>query len=124
MHKQSRQNIANCTRKGLPMSKKINKERAILNLRQEAHKRVVKDEVMKFRLEAETLERLLILAKKSNKPVGTLVREWVVEKLDESESRRKETPEITAISIIASSLAEHGLLHNDQIGRINQLLTG
>lgn len=106
------------------MSKKINKERAILNLRQEAHKRVVKDEVMKFRLEAETLERLLILAKKSNKPAGTLVREWVVEKLDESESRRKETPEITAISIIASSLAEHGLLHNDQIGRINQLLTG
>ena len=106
------------------MNKKINKERAILNLRQEAHKRVVKDEVMKFRLEAETLERLLALASKLNRPAGTLVREWVVEKLDEADSGKKWTPEITAISIIASSLAEQGLLHDDQIGRINQLLSG
>jgi hypothetical protein len=55
------------------MSKKIDKRRAVANLRSEAQKRVVKDEVLRFRLEGKTLERLLKLAKKRDKPVGTLV---------------------------------------------------
>ncbi|HEY9870606.1 MAG TPA: hypothetical protein V6D08_15680 [Candidatus Obscuribacterales bacterium] len=105
------------------MSKRIIREDAILNLRQEAQRRVIKDEVMKFRLEAATLERLLRLAQQLNKPAGTLVREWVVEKLDQIETGRTEPPEVTAISIIADSLAERGLLRDEQIDRIRQLLS-
>lgn len=103
------------------MNKKINREVAIAKLRKEAQERIVKNEVMKFRLESETLERLLLLAKKLNKPAGTLVREWVIEKLSD-EAGQQETPEVMAISIIANSLAEQGLLHNDQICRIRAIL--
>ncbi len=104
------------------MNKKIDRERAISNLRKEAQERVIKDEVMKFRLEAETLKHLLVLAKKLKKPAGTLVREWVVEELNQAERGSKQSPEVIAISMIATSLAEHGLLHDDQVGRIHQLL--
>jgi hypothetical protein len=104
------------------MSKRIDRKQAVLNLRKEAEERVLKDEVMKFRLEAETLERLLLMAKKLNKPAGTLVREWVIEKLDSGENQREELPAIMAISMIANSLAKRGLLPKSQIGRIRQLL--
>ena len=104
------------------MSKKIDRDRAISNLRQEAQNRAIKNEVMKFRLESETLERLLILSQKCNKPVGTLVREWVIEKLDQAENQHTNNAEIKAISIIASSLADRGLLHKDEISRIQQIL--
>ena len=104
------------------MSRKVDKSRAISNLRQEAQRRVIKDEVMKFRLESETLERLLTLSQRLNKPAGTLVRDWVIEKLNRIESEPKETPGIAAISIIADSLAKRGLLQDDQVSRIHQLL--
>ena len=38
---------------------------------------------MRFRLESETLQKLLELSKKTKKPAGTLVREWVIEKLEQ-----------------------------------------
>jgi hypothetical protein len=104
------------------MSKKIDREHAIQSLGMEAHRRVIKAEVMKFRLEAETLDRLLKLAAKLKKPAGTLVREWVIEKLEQSEREPKDSPETTAISIIASSLAERGLLRTGDVRRINRLL--
>ena len=97
-------------KKGLPAPKKFNRDRAILNLGIEAHRRVLKAEVMKFRLEAETLDRLLKFAAKCNKPAGTLVREWVIEKLDQEERGNSHSPVVMAISIITSSLAERGLL--------------
>lgn len=108
--------------KAPPMSKKIDRQQSIVNLRQEAQRRVLKNEVMKFRLESETLERLLLLAKKLDKPAGTLVREWVVERLDQLEGVCKSTPEFEAISIIANTLAQRGLLSAEKISRINKLL--
>ena len=104
------------------MNKKIDREKAIANLREEAHCQVLKNEVMRFRLEAENLDRLLKFAKKINKPVGTLVREWVIEKLDHAERKPKQSPQIKALSIITTSLAQQGLLKADQVGRINKLL--
>ncbi len=104
------------------MQRKIDKAQAILNLRQEAHKRVLKDEVMKFRLEARTLEQLLSLSQKLNKPAGANVREWVIEKLSEQKQERTGSPAVMAISIIATSLAKRGILHDDQIANIQQLL--
>ncbi len=105
------------------MSNKINRERAIANLREEAQRQIIKSEIMRFRLEEETFARLLNFAAKIKKPVGTLVREWVVEKLDQAESKPKESPQTKAINIITTSLAERGLLKANQVGRINKLLT-
>jgi hypothetical protein len=104
------------------MNKEIDREKAIANLREEAQRRVIKNEIMRFRLEAQTFERLLKFAKKINKPVGTLVREWVVEKLDQAESKNKQSPQIKAISIITTTLAERGVLKADQVVHINKLL--
>ena len=104
------------------MSKNIDKEKAIANLRPEAQNRLIKNEIMRFRLESETFERLLKYARKINKPVGTLVREWVVEKLNQLESKPKQSPQIKAINIITTSLAEQGLLETKEVGRINKLL--
>ena len=61
------------------MNKNFDRERAIKKLGEEAHRRVLKNEVMKFRFEAHNLDRLLKLANKLNRPAGTLVREWVIE---------------------------------------------
>jgi hypothetical protein len=102
--------------------KKIDKQRAILNLRKEAQERLLKSETMKFRLDAETLKRLLVLAKKLNKPAGTLVREWVIEKVSQVENGYKESPETAAINIIVSSLSKRGLLQQNQISHIQELL--
>ena len=104
------------------MAKKIDRQRAILNLRQEAEKRVIKDEVMKFRLESSVLQRLLRASKQLNKPVGALVREWVVERLTQIENQNYQSPEVTSISIIATTLAEHGLLPDKQVSQIQKLL--
>jgi hypothetical protein len=106
------------------MNKKINVEKALQNLGLEAHKRVLKDEVLKFRLESDTLDRLLKLAYKLNTPVGTLVRSWIIERLDDEEKDQRETPEIAAIGIIASSLAEQGILPDDEMARIHKILSG
>ena len=104
-------------------SAKIDKERAIANLGAEAHRRVIKSEVMRFRLEEEAFDRLLKYAAKIKKPAGTLVREWVLERLDQAENKSKKSPQIKAISIITDSLAQKGLLKAEQVGRINKLLT-
>ena len=110
------------TRTRSPVEKKFDLDRAMLNLGLEAHRRVVKTEVMKFRLEAKNLERLLTVAYQCNKPVGTLVREWVIEKLDEAEHSINPSAEKTAIGIIADSLAERGLLPDAEFAQIQQLL--
>jgi hypothetical protein len=102
--------------------KKIDRQKAILSLRKEAEERVIKDEVMRFRLESETLQKLLELSKKTKKPAGTLVREWVIEKLEQLQGEQ-ESPEGMAITIIATSLAERGILKADQVSKIQKLLT-
>ncbi len=100
---------------------KIDRQKAIRGLREEAEARVVKDEVMRFRLDSDTLKRLLHLAKKLNKPAGSLVREWVIERLEQAELGAEQTPEFLAINIIASSLAAQGILRDEQICEIQQL---
>jgi hypothetical protein len=101
---------------------KIEKEKAIADLRHAAQERIIKSEMMRFRLEEPTYRRLLSTAMKLKKRSSTLVREWVVEKLDEIERNGSATPGITAIGILTDSLAEQGLLKNAQVRRIQKLL--
>lgn len=106
------------------MKKKIDRERAIYNLGVEAQRQLLKSEVMRFRLEEPTFKRLLMTAGRLKKMPSTLVREWVVEKLNQVEEQGTESPESLAISIIADSLAKRGLLKDAQVEKIKLLLNG
>jgi hypothetical protein len=47
-----------------------------------AHKRVIKDGTIQFRLDAENMERLLTLADKKRTGAGVLARMWVLDRLN------------------------------------------
>ncbi len=51
-------------------------------MQQEALKSVAKREQLNIRMDEENIYRLYEFAKLKGKPVGTLVREWIVERLD------------------------------------------
>lgn len=51
-------------------------------LKKIVHAEIIKREVMQFRLEPENIEKLYRIAAQKRKPVGTLVREWIVERIN------------------------------------------
>lgn len=51
-------------------------------LKKIVHAEMIKREVMQFRLEPENIEKLYRIAAQKRKPVGTLVREWIVERIN------------------------------------------
>jgi hypothetical protein len=56
----------------------------------EALESVAKSEQFNFRMDADTIKRLYAVAAEQRKPVGALVREWVLEKIE----GRQQTPTI------------------------------
>ncbi len=52
-------------------------------IRKEATTRVNKDALVQFRIEPEIMDRLYEEANKLGLPVGTMVRMWVMERLNE-----------------------------------------
>jgi hypothetical protein len=66
------------------MTKKMTKkelQQRMIKLKADARAQVVKTEVMHFRLDADSIGKLYVTAGEKGKPVGTLVREWVLERL-------------------------------------------
>lgn len=59
------------------------KAKKIEKIRNEATSRVNKESLVQFRLEPEILDRLYEEANKLGLPVGTMVRMWVMERLNE-----------------------------------------
>jgi hypothetical protein len=57
-------------------------ERRGRRLQQKALKSVAKTEQLNLRMDEANIYRLYTLAKNKRKPVGTMVREWIVERLD------------------------------------------
>ena len=54
-------------------------------MQEEARKSINKSEQLNLRIDEESLSRLYAFAAKCGKPVGTLVREWTIERLDAEE---------------------------------------
>jgi hypothetical protein len=52
-----------------------------------AHQRVVKDAMIQFRLDQESMERLLKVADEERTGVGVVCRNWVLDRLQNKESR-------------------------------------
>lgn len=59
------------------------KSKKIEKIRKEATSRVNKQPLVQFRLEPEIMDRLYEEANKLGLPVGTMVRMWVMERLNE-----------------------------------------
>jgi antitoxin component of RelBE/YafQ-DinJ toxin-antitoxin module len=57
-------------------------KRRIGKIRREATARVNKEALVQFRIEAEVLDRLYAEASRLGMPVGTMVRMWVMERLN------------------------------------------
>lgn len=51
-------------------------------LKKMVHADVVRREVMQFRLEPESIEKLYKIAVKKRKPIGTIIREWINERIE------------------------------------------
>jgi hypothetical protein len=52
-----------------------------VNMAARAKTRVAKTEIVQFRLDADNITRLYEFATELKKPVGTMVREWVLERM-------------------------------------------
>jgi hypothetical protein len=63
------------------LSKKQLEDR-MSKLKASARAEVAKTEVMHFRIDAPSIERLYVLAAQKKKPVGALVRQWVLERIE------------------------------------------
>ncbi|MCC6981423.1 MAG: hypothetical protein IT343_24085 [Candidatus Melainabacteria bacterium] len=59
------------------------KSKKIEKIRNEATSRVNKQPLVQFRIEPEIMDRLYEEANKLGLPVGTMVRMWVMERLNE-----------------------------------------
>jgi antitoxin component of RelBE/YafQ-DinJ toxin-antitoxin module len=58
-------------------------KKRIKKIRKEATARVNKDALVQFRIEPEIMDRLYEEANKLGLPVGTMVRMWVMERLNQ-----------------------------------------
>ena len=60
---------------------KVDLARAKANLKAYVRKEISKRELVQFRIDQTTMERLLALAESRQQPLGTMVRDWVSERL-------------------------------------------
>jgi hypothetical protein len=63
---------------------KVTREQATkmrAKLKNQARSEIARKEVVQFRLEPDAIEQLYDIAGKRRKPVGTLIREWIMERL-------------------------------------------
>ncbi len=57
-------------------------------LKKIVHAEIIKREVMQFRLEPENIDRLYRIAAQKRKPAGTLVREWIIDRIDDEQKTK------------------------------------
>jgi hypothetical protein len=65
-------------------------------MQQDAVRSVAKTEQLNLRMDEANIYRLYTLAKNKRKPVGTMVREWIVERLDLEESPHNQNAKFAA----------------------------
>ncbi len=71
-------------------------------MQEEALSRVAKTEQLNIRMDEYSIMQLYSRAEKEGKPVGALVREWIVEKLDSDKQSRIETHLAKILTIVES----------------------
>jgi hypothetical protein len=72
---------------------------------QEALRSIAKTEQLNLRIDAEGIERLYEMSGKIGKPVGTMVREWIMERLEQEEAGAEEPPAV-ALAVIQRKVSQ------------------
>lgn len=72
---------------------------------QEALKSIAKTEQLNLRIDAEGIERLYEMSGKIGKPVGTMVREWIMDRLEQEEAGADEPPAV-ALAVIQQKVSQ------------------
>ena len=67
---------------------KVNLAKAKANLKAYVRKDLSKRELVQFRIDEDHLKQLLEMAEKEKMPLGTMVRDWVIEKLQEKQNTK------------------------------------
>lgn len=62
------------------------------SMQEEALKSITKSEQLNLRVDGDSIERLYAMAGKQGKPVGTMVREWIIERLCSEELQDQNDP--------------------------------
>jgi len=89
------------------LSKKQLKER-MDKLKASARAEVAKTEVMHFRMDAPSIEQLYVLAGQKKMPVGALVRQWVLERMQlESNPAAEMTVSLVDVSQRLKAIEKH-----------------
>lgn len=71
----------------------------------EALRSISKSEQLNLRMDAQGIERLYEMSEKTGKPIGTMVREWIMERLDQEEAGTDEPPAV-ALAIIQRKVSQ------------------
>jgi hypothetical protein len=101
----SQANIDSFSKELLTMAK-LSKEQIAArrkSMQEEALKSVTKSEQLNLRVDGDSIERLYAMAGRQGKPVGTMVREWILERLC-SEEIPSQTDPMVEIEKLKESL--------------------
>lgn len=71
-------------------------------MQDEARKSIVKSEQLNIRIDEDSLNRLYSLSAKLGKPVGSVVREWLLERLDQEEQESSNEQLETIVEMLTS----------------------
>ncbi|MFN8659632.1 MAG: hypothetical protein U0105_25075 [Candidatus Obscuribacterales bacterium] len=75
-------------------------EKAHKELKGDARKRIAERGILQFRADEETILAVMTAAEKAKMPVGTILRQWVQEKLQIETAREKAPDLVQRVSIL------------------------
>ena len=75
----------------MPGTKEEEIEKRRNRVRQAAMDSIASRGQFNFRLDGNDIKRLYVLAKKTKRPVSSMVREWVLDRLEKEEGKKKQS---------------------------------
>ena len=78
-------------------------------VKQKARDWLVKNEIVQFRLDQESYRNLFLIAERERKPIGTLVREWISERIKQDPPINGKGKKVRKTSVSFSELGTTAL---------------
>lgn len=97
-------------------------DKALKEFRATSRAELAKKEVVQFRIDTEDLQKLYQVCALKKKPVGTLVREWVLERTEHILSA-KETPKTIKLEQNISDISRQLNFMKDRFERLEAIIT-
>ena len=81
-------------------------EKAHLELKDDARQRVAERGILQFRADPETILAVMVAADKAQIPVGSLLRQWVQEKLQLETASEKSPDLIQRVTVLEQTVTD------------------